>query len=470
MGHIYISAAHKSSGKTMITTGLARAFADRGVCVQPFKKGPDYIDPKWLGAAAGRACLNLDFNTQSEDEIKALFARHALGAELSLIEGTKGLHDGVDVEGSDSNAALAKLLKAPVILVLNTTGLTRGIAPLLLGHQAFDQDINIAGVILNMVQGSRHEDKLIKAIERYTDIPVLGTVRRNANLNVNERHLGLIPHNEHPAAQARIETVAQQVAEQVDLDRIHAIANTASAPALTSPYVLNTDRSDVRIAVAKDAAFGFYYEDDLESLRNAGARIVYFNALHDVYLPTCDALYLGGGFPETQMAKLEANKTLRTRIKAAIEAGLPVYAECGGLMYLSRSISWHAEYHEMVGAIPADTRMNATPQGRGYTRLIPTKDHPWAEIKGGLSGPIPAHEFHYSNLENIDSDLTFAYDVERGQGVDGLHDGILVHNVVANFTHLRDTSRCPWAKAFTAFVRTLKAERGKAPSPAQVAG
>ena len=469
MGHVYISAAHKSSGKTLIATGLARAFADQNLCVQPFKKGPDYIDPKWLGAAAGRACFNLDFNTQSLAEMEALFAQASTGTDLSLIEGNKGLHDGVDVEGSNSNAALAKLLKAPVILVISTSGITRGIAPLLLGYQAFDPDVNIAGIILNKVQGPRHESKLIQAVEHYTDIPVLGAVRRHKDFNVDERHLGLIPHNEHPKAHAHIENVAKIVADQVDLDRIKAIAD--AVPALTSATPISPNpRPDVRIAVAKDAAFGFYYEDDLQALRKAGAQIVYFNALHDVYLPTCDALFLGGGFPETQMADLQANKTLRRRIKAAIEAGLPVYAECGGLMYLSRSISWQGQTCDMVGAIGADARMNTTPQGRGYTQLLPTAAHPWPGFEIDPNTPIAAHEFHYASLENIDPDLTYAYDIKRGHGVDGTRDGIVVHNVVANFTHLRDTDTCPWAKAFTAFVRTLKLKRGKAPSPAQVAG
>jgi len=471
MGHLYISAAHKSSGKTMITTGLARAFVNKGVSVQPFKKGPDYIDPKWLGESAGRPCFNLDYNSQSHREVQDLFGRYALQADISLIEGNKGLHDGVDLDGSNSNAALAKHLKAPVVLVVNALGITRGIAPLLLGYQAFDSDVYLAGVILNNVKGPRHEEKLVKAVRHYTDLEVLGIVHQNPLLTLDERHLGLRPHNEHPDAQAHIEMLAAEIDAQVDLCRLQAIANTAPAPSpIAAPPLTLPERRDVRIAVAKDAAFGFYYEDDLEALQRAGARIVYFNALNDVYLPTCDALFLGGGFPETQMAKLEANKTLRVRIQAAVEAGLPVYAECGGLMYLSRSISWNDERHEMVGVIPADTTMKPIPQGRGYTQLTPTENHPWPGIGNDLNGPIRAHEFHYSSLENIDPNLTYAYDVERGQGVDGQHDGIVIHNVVANFSHLRDTSRCAWAKAFTAFVRQLKADRGNAPSPAQVAG
>jgi len=478
MGHVLISAAHKSSGKTMVTTGLVRALALRGRNVATFKKGPDYIDPKWLGEASGKPCYNLDFHTQSDDEIKSMFVEHAGRTDIAIIEGNKGLHDGTDVEGSNSNAALAKMLDAPVVLVVDASGITRGIAPLLKGYEVFDTSITIAGVILNKVLGPRHEEKLIAAVERYTDIPVLGSIRRNAKLSVDERHIGLIPSNEHPAARARIETLAEVIADQVDLDRIEEIAAQAptplSAPAIETARVRPPNkRPDVRIAIAKDAAFGFYYADDLDALKSAGAQLVYFNALNDVYLPTCDGLFLGGGFPETQMKKLEANKTLRTRIKAAIEAGLPTYGECGGLMYLSRSISWHEDTHEMIGVIPADSTMHPRPQGRGYVHLRPTKRHPWDTSEGACAFDgdyVPAHEFHHSRLENIDADLTFAFDVLRGQGVDGTHDGIVMHNMVAGYAHLRNTSRCHWAEAFTAFVRLKKQERGNAASPAQIAG
>ena len=473
MAHILISAAHKSSGKTMVTTGLVRALSARGKSVATFKKGPDYIDPKWLGEAAGKPCHNLDFHTQSDDEIKTLFAQHASAADIAVIEGNKGLHDGVAVDGSNSNAALAKMLGAPVILVVDTSGITRGIAPLLKGYEVFDPDINIAGVILNKVMGPRHEEKLIAAVERYTDIPVLGAIRRNRKLGVDERHIGLIPSNEHPAARTHIETLGEQIAEQVDLDKIEAIA--ASAPDVPTPLIPEGEktRPNVRIAIAKDAAFGFYYADDLDALKRAGAQLVYFNAMNDVYLPTCDGLFLGGGFPETQMKRLEANKTLRTRIKAAIDAGLPTYAECGGLMYLTRSITWHDDKHQMVGAIPADASMHARPQGRGYVHLYPSDSHPWniSDDACAFEGEyIPAHEFHHSRLENIDADLTFAFKVLRGQGVDGSHDGIVMNNMVAGYAHLRDTSRCRWAEAFTAFVRQKKEERNGAPSPAQAAG
>lgn len=471
MGHLLISAAHKSSGKTMVSTGLARALVMRGLNVQPFKKGPDYIDPKWLSEASGNPCFNLDFHTQSNREVTTLFSSKAARADIALIEGNKGLYDGVDVEGSNSNAALAKLLGAPVILVVDASGITRGVAPLLMGYQVFDKDVNIQGVILNKVLGPRHEDKLIQAIERYTDIEVLGAVKRDPRLGVDERHIGLIPSNEYAGARERIAMLAQTITEQVNLDRVIAIANTAPAiplaPVDTPPPL---EKPDVRIAIARDPAFGFYYADDLDALQRAGARLVYFNALNDVYLPTCDGLFLGGGFPETQMDKLSTNQTLRTRIKAAIEAGLPTYAECGGLMYLSRSISWGDKKRDMVGILPGDAIMHPRPQGRGYVRLTPTAAHPWPIHGSDGETDLPAHEFHHSTLENLPDGLTFAFDVTRGRGVNGTQDGIVMHNLVAGYAHLRDTSRCRWAAPFTAFVRQLKQARNGAPSPAQVAG
>jgi len=272
--------------------------------------------------------------------------------------------------------------------------------------------------------------------------------------------------------------LGETIEEQVNLDRVidiaHAAPKATSMATLAPASVPAAVKPDIRIAVARDPAFGFYYADDLEALSRAGARLVYFNALNDVYLPTCDGLFLGGGFPETQMDKLSANKTLRTRIKAAIEAGLPTYAECGGLMYLSRSIAWGEQKRDMVGIIPADALMHPRPQGRGYVRLKPTENHPWAIGKDDPAATdedgFPAHEFHHSSLENLPPDLTFAYDVLRGHGVNGSQDGIVIHNLVAGYAHLRDTSVCRWAVPFTAFVRHLKQVRNGAPSPAQIAG
>jgi cobyrinic acid a,c-diamide synthase len=466
MAHLLISAAHKSSGKTMVCVGLAAALCARGLRVQAFKKGPDYIDPMWLARASGRPSYNLDFNTQSESEIGALFARHAGRADLALIEGNKGLHDGVDPEGRDSTAALAKLIDAPVVLVIDAAGLTRGVAPLVLGYQAFDREVAVRGVLLNRVGSARQESKLRQALERYTDVPVLGAIGRNEALVVRERHLGLTTPDETAALDETVGRLKLAVEQGIDIDRVLEIARAAAPLSSLDKTLAGQDlegpaKSDVRIAVARDTAFGFYYPDDLEGLQRAGAELVFFNTLTDSRPPHADGLLIGGGFPETQMAALTANGELRHRIRRAAENGLPIYAECGGLMYLTRSIAWRGETHEMVGFIAADTVMHATPQGRGLVVLEETGVSPWplatGAIAAGVAPRIPAHEFHHAALERLDPSTRFAYRVMRGHGIDGRHDGIVKGNTLAGFCHLRSTERSGcWARRFAAFVRACK--------------
>ncbi len=453
MARLFLSAAHKSSGKTTVTAGIAASLRARGLVVQPFKKGPDYIDPMWLTAAAGRSCRNLDFHTMGPGEIRAEFVRHGAAADLALVEGNKGLHDGVAVDGADSNAALAKLLAAPVVLVVDTRGITRGIAPLLHGYRDFDRGVRIAGVILNRVAGARHEGKLVHAVRTYTDLPVLGAVGRSADLALDAEHIGLVPPAEVAEADARVERIARRIAADVDLDAVHECAARAGvfdaapapAPRAASPS------PGVRIAVARDAAFCFYYPGDLEALEAAGARLVAFDTLRDPALPEADGIFIGGGFPERAMDDLEANASMRASLGERIAAGLPVYAECGGLMYLARRIRWNERSCEMVGAIPADVVMHPRPRGRGYVVLEPTGDAPWTpEAKGA----VHAHEFHHSTLENMaGTDWRFAYRVRRGRGVDGERDGIVIGNLLASYSHLRDVEGCRWAGRFVACVR-----------------
>jgi cobyrinic acid a,c-diamide synthase len=472
MTRLLISAAHKSSGKTTLSTGLCAALAARGLRVQPFKKGPDYIDPLWLGRAAGRPCVNLDFHTQEHDEILELAERYARDADVTLVEGNKGLFDGVDLEGSNSNAALAGLLDMPVVLVVDSRGMTRGVAPLLLGYQAFDPGITIAGVILNRVGGARHESKLRAVTEHYTDIPVLGAVQEDASLQIMERHLGLIPSNEHDAADAQIGRLARAVADQVDLDALLRVGVDRPAPHPAPAIDIPAAGPPVRIAVARDAAFCFYYQTDLEVLERAGARLLFFDTLRDTRLPDADALFIGGGFPESHLEALEANVAMREAVRRAIESGMPAYAECGGLMYLSRSITWGEHRHAMAGVIPGDVTMYKRPQGRGYVYLQDTADHPWPRASTGSepkAGALPAHEFHYSALEPMDPGTVYAYHVLRGQGVDGRHDGVVHRNLLASYSHLRHTRRNPWATRFMAFIRaclqdqTAKQARSTAP-------
>jgi cobyrinic acid a,c-diamide synthase len=458
MAHIYISAAHKSSGKTVVATGLCAALRACGLDVQPFKKGPDYIDPMWLGRAAGRACRNLDFFTMAAEEIVAACNHYGGEAEVSIIEGTKGLHDGVAVDGSDSNAALAKLLASPVILVVDARGLTRGVAPLVDAQARFDRDVNTAGVILNRVGGERHEGKLRAAIEHYTDIPVLGAISDNKSLNIPEGHLGLLPANDHPRAARVVDAIGDIVRNQVDLEGVLRVARKARWPAVQArPEHPDRGKGTVRIGVARDAAFGFYYPEDLDGLRAAGAELSFFDTMNDPSPPDVDALFIGGGFPERHMDSLAANASMRRAVKERIEAGMPVYAECGGLMYLSRSLKWQGNRAEMVGAVDGDTVMYEKPRGRGYVKLRETGRSPWPVPDGDNKARIlNAHEFHYSDLENCAPGFDFAYEVVRGRGIDGKHDGVVVRNTLASFSHLRDVASHSWTRRFVAFVRARR--------------
>ena len=516
MARVFVSAAHKSSGKTVVSVGIAAALRARSLSVQPFKKGPDYIDPLWLSAAAGRDCHNLDFHTMGHAEIRAEFAKRSAGADLSLIEGNKGLHDGVAADGADSNAALAKLLAAPVVLVVDTRGITRGVAPLLCGYRDFDPEVRIAGVILNQVGGGRHEAKLVRAVQDYTDVPVLGAIGRAPALALDAAHLGLVPPVGRAADGRRMERIARCIEADVDLDRIRGIAARAGAfeagrapphpaphrtrdgrnarmaaragaahedpasPHPVSPRARDarmTGRADaahespaaprpapppareVRIAVARDAAFCFYYPGDLEALEAAGAQLAPFDTLHDRAAPEADGIFIGGGFPERAMDALEANAPMRASLRGRIAGGTPTYAECGGLMYLARRIRWNGRSCEMVGAIPADVAMHPRPRGRGYVVLEPTGEAPWTPR---APGALHAHEFHHSSLANVGDPSApgwrYAYRVRRGHGIDGERDGIVIGNLLASYGHLRDVEGCRWAERFVSFVRGWRTE------------
>ena len=455
MSRLLISAAHKSSGKTTITIGLCAALAENAT-VQPFKKGPDYIDPMWIGRAAKRPCHNLDFYTMTENEIINTVGHYSHGSDIALIEGNKGLYDGLDLDGSNSNAALATLIKAPVILVLDARGMTRGIAPLILGYQSFDPEINIAGVVLNQLGGSRHEQKLRSVIEHYTDVTVVGAVYRNKDLSIEERHLGLMPSNEDDSADIKITQIRELIKDQIDLHNIRQIAEQSEVLTRSAITSSNITKKDLRIGVAHNDAFGFYYPGDLDALKNAGAELINIDPIRDTKLADIDGLFIGGGFPETRMHELQANAQLRKEIKQAIEAGLPCYAECGGLMYLSRSLSWHDKKCEMVGVIQADTIMHERPQGRGYVRLQETHHHPWYPFEPQPENIIAGHEFHYSSLKNIEPSTHYAYKILRGHGIDGEHDGIVYKNLLACYAHLRDTNANHWAQRFVQLVRQYK--------------
>lgn len=449
---IMVAAAHKSSGKTVVSAGITSALVARGHKTAVFKKGPDYIDPMWLRLAAGRAAYNLDFNTMTRNEIRSLFQGKAAGADISLIEANKGLYDGVATDGSDSNAALAKLLRIPVVLVIDTKGMTRGIAPLLRGYTDFDPEVRIAGVILNKTGGSRHEEKLRQAVETYTEIEVLGAIGASADLDISERHLGLTTPSDTSRTEEFVDRAGTRVAQFVDVDRLVDIA----ASATTFPPVQLVDppppnMRGLRIGIARDEAFGFYYPDDLEAFEAAGAELVPVDTIRESCLPDVDGLFIGGGFPEVHAAALSANTSMRMSIRKALVSGLPTYAECGGLMYLCRSLEWEGKVYPMAGFFEADAVMHDVPQGRGYVGFTTSPAASWPSARGEQR----AHEFHYARLENLKNPV-FGRKVTRGHGITGRYDALVQGNTQAGFFHLRHTAQTPWVTDFLEFVSAAR--------------
>lgn len=463
MAHLYLSAPNKSSGKTTVSIGLARELCRRGLAVQPFKKGPDYIDPLWLSRAAkGRPCHNLDFHTMSVEEIRGDFSR-LLGQDqnaFGLIEGNVGLFDSIHLDGSGSNAELAKLVQAPVVLVVDAQGLGRGIAPLLQGYLGFDPELTLAGVILNRVGGGRHAQNLRRVVTHYTDLAVLGAIERTAEVQIEERHLGLIPSNEALKTEETIESIRALIASSVDVDRLLEIAE--QAPSLDSALAhtvadipsASPKHPRVRIGIARDDAFGFYYPGDLLRLESAGAELVSFSPIADAELPEVDGLIIGGGFPECRMHELESNRQMRASIADFIETGKPAYAECGGLMYLCDRLHWREHSAEMCGVLRAEVAMHDRPQGRGYVRLRETDAFPWP-ADGASAVEICAHEFHHSAIVAPNADWRYAYRVVRGVGINGIHDGIIHKNLLASYAHLRDVGGLHWTRRFVNRVRAL---------------
>jgi cobyrinic acid a,c-diamide synthase len=459
MPHLYIAGAHRSSGKTTLSIGLTRSLKRLGLGIQPFKKGPDYIDPLWLSQSTGRPCFNLDYHTMSRDEIRTAFARRCADTDIGFIEGNVGLFDSVDLRGTNSNAELAKLLGAPVVLVVDVQGMTRGVAPLLLGYRAFDPELHLAGVILNKVGGSRHEANLRNVVEHYTDLPVLGCVPKTPEIGIAERHLGLIPSNEALAVETTIDRIASVVAQNVDVERVGELAQAAPLPEWDSgddaDQAMATG-STVRIGIAQDDAFGFYYPDDLLALERAGAELVPFSPVWDSMLPEVDALFIGGGFPEYRMQEIEQNAFMRASVADFIIGGGPAYAECGGLMYLTERLHWGKKVARMCGVLDADVAMHERPQGRGYVRLAETETFPWPALSP-FEREISAHEFHHSAIIEAHPDWVYGYRVQRGVGIDGEHDGVVQGNLLASYAHLRDVGGVDWTRRFVAHIRAVKA-------------
>jgi cobyrinic acid a,c-diamide synthase len=434
-------------GKTLVSLGLARAFSDSGRVVQPFKKGPDYIDAAWLSAATGRPCRNLDPFLMEEAAMgRALEA--AGPADLLLVEGNRGLFDGVDAAGTHSTATLARLLGAPVFLVVNVTKMTRTAAAAVLGSKHLDPDLDLAGVILNRVGTSRQERVIRDAVETETGIPVVGAIPRLKGEDpLPDRHLGLVTAVEHPRREEAIARAAAAVTEHVDLELVERLAASAPEVELEVADVL-PGRARVTIGTFSDEAFSFYYPENLESLEAAGARLVEVSPNNDAALPEIDGLYIGGGFPEVHASRLGDNRAFADSVRARVAVGLPVYAECGGLMYLAREIRVNDIVYPMSGVLDLAIEHTSRPQGHGYEIVVIDRPNPFYPVGTELSG----HEFHYSRISG-GADLDNAVGaVSRGSGAGGGRDGIVFGNVWASYLHIHASATPSWADGFLAAV------------------
>jgi cobyrinic acid a,c-diamide synthase len=443
---VVVAGLRGGSGKTTLALGLIAAWQQREGEVVPFKKGPDYIDAGWLTLAAGQPCFNLDPYMMSGEQILDSFWQHSQTAQGAVIEGNRGLFDGLDAEGSCSTAELAKLLQAPVLLVVDATMVTRTAAATVLGCQHLDPEVPIRGVILNRVAGPRHEKMLRTTIERYCQVPVVGAIPKLKKDDFPERHMGLVTVAEHPEAREAILARIQIVERYLDLEKVLAIAKQAPPlqwkPAYPNKRVSKAYRQPV-IGIIKDSAFQFYYPENLEALEQRGARLVTVNSLQDRALPPLDALYIGGGFPETHADRLAANSRFRGSFKAAIEAGLPVYAECGGLMYLGRSLDIEGKSYPMVEALPIDFKLEKKPQGHGYTALQVVEINPFYPVGITLKG----HEFHYSRVIQCDLESnSLAFAMRRGTGIMDGKDGVCYRNVLATYSHVHAIGTSAWAE------------------------
>ena len=455
---ILIAGLSGGGGKTLISLGLLAAWRRRGLGVVPFKKGPDFIDASWLSMAAERPCRNLDLYLMSPSAIKRSFAQSIGEADTAVIEGNRGLYDGVDAEGTYSTAELAKLLGAPVVLVVDCTKSTCTVAATVLGCQRFDPEVPIRGVILNRTGGDRHRSVLRRAIEQHCGIPVLGSVPRVRGLPFPERHLGLVPPQEHDGLCEAIRRAGEVAESYLDLDAILGLAREApDTEAFTQgpSAAVGSPVGRVRIGVFRDAAFQFYYPDNLEALSREGAHLTEISPIRDTEIGDVDALYIGGGFPETLAPALTQNTAFMDSLRRSIEAGLPVYAECGGAVYLGESLQVDENRYGMVGALPVAFAFGAKPQGHGYTVLETVEDNPFFPVGDVLRG----HEFHYTFMASSSSDdLSFAFRVQRGFGFDGERDGLCRHNVLASYTHLHALGVESWAPALVSAACRFRAQ------------
>ena len=438
MKQILITGDRSGSGKTSITLALTALIAKK-YKVQTFKVGMDYIDPSYLAAASGRPCRNLDSFALSTAQIHEIFSYGCRDADIALVEGVRGLYEGAEaLTDAGSTAAIAKELDLPVILVVSAQSITRSAAALVKGFQAFDPEIRIAGVILNNVKGGSHKAKAVTAIEHYCGVPVIGAIPRMDEMQLTMRHLGLVPYREGAGKgdfDTRIRTITDMIGQYVDLDRLLSLMKDGDVPLQPSPSFDRTTEPDVKIGIAYDEAFNFYYADLFDVLRSLGAEPVMFSPVHDC-LPEADGYIIGGGYPELYSRELESNLAMRDAIRTASKNGIPIYAECGGLMYLTDRIvlqaGWQGateeRHYAMCGVFSGETRM---PARRVVSYVTGMSDS--ASPVGAAQ--FHGHEFHHSDVV-LSPDTRYAYHLSRGIGIQDNRDGALINNTLGSYTHL----------------------------------
>jgi len=457
LSRLMISAPQKSAGKTTVSLGIIHNLVEDGVSIQSFKKGPDYIDPMWLKLASGSDCHNLDPYLMGDKGCLNSFTNNVHKSEMALIEGNHGLHDGMSMDGSDSTSGLANLLNTPVLLVLDSRGMNRGAAAIVTGMQKMFPQPDIAAVILNRVRSSRQEEKQKTAIEKFCGVPVIGAIPVDEAVSIPERHLGLTTVEETGNAREIIRHAGELIANYCDMKAIQSIFKQAT-PLEIFPKKVSTlsQKPSVRIGVFYDSAFCFYYPENLEDLRNKGAELVFIDALNDNLLPDLDGLYIGGGFPESFFEELSANRKLLSEVKERVRSGIPVYAECGGLIYLCESAHYKGKKYTLAGVLPFEIGFQKKPVGYGYLSLKSRCRSKWFDE----NALVKAHEFHYSKpilagsskpiskLVGTSPGGRYQFNVVRGYGIDGKQDGFLQHNLFASFAHLHASANPKWAKGF----------------------
>lgn len=430
-----IGAVNSGTGKTLFCTLLGRLLTNQGYSVQPFKSGPDYIDPSYHTVACGNISRNLDTRLVRENQIRELFFRQAKNADISLIEGVMGLFDGTGgLDERGSTAHLAKILESPTILLIDVSAIARSAGAIALGYQEFDPDINLAGFILNRIASPRHEEMVRTAIEARTGLPVLGAIPRDKELFMPERHLGLVPAWEGDKIRTFLDRNTEKLKSVINLDLLLEIAGSAPPlPHFKETLFIKERKKDLRIAYALDEAFHFYYQDNLDLLENHGAELVPFSPMNDRTLPEdIQGIYLGGGYPELFAEQLTANKSMLSEILSAAKENLPIWGECGGLMYLMEElVDFEGKTYPMTGVFPGKVVMKKGLRALGYYEGI-LQAESWIGKKGDS---IEGHVFHWSQLENLPDADSFQLELTKENQI-MLKDGFCFKNTWAGYLHI----------------------------------